>query len=365
MAGSFDGTTLRIYVDGAEVGTGTPNTGTIAYGLQFDDLELGNYLATDVCGYTYGFPGDLDQVSIYGKALTADEVAMLAKGDQPAPPALPGPPPVPKAPTPLPGRSLGPKVEGIEVTQATQTFDQPRSLTYTGVPLIKHKKTVVRVFADLVGPEAVGGPGARPPMGMALFATDGAGRALPGSPLFPEWAPSTATMSRGDDFLTEAERNSETSAFTFTLPDAWTLGTVNVEARALGSGLCIEAACGTTASRNALRRVVPRPAAGVRGEPPRAARGPPRGRRPERDRHRDQRRQAPTRADLPEAPRALAAELPLSSTSRTTRGLAALPGHALRQRTPRSGRRRTPTTRASAARAWPRSGCSRSAPTPA
>ncbi len=236
-------------VDGAEVGTGTPNTGTIAYGLQFDDLELGNYLATDVCGYTYGFPGDLDQVSIYGKALTADEVAMLAKGDQPAPPALPGPPPVPKAPTPLPGRSLGPKVEGIEVTQATQTFDQPRSLTYTGVPLIKHKKTVVRVFADLVGPEAVGGPGARPPMGMALFATDGAGRALPGSPLFPEWAPSTATMSRGDDFLTEAERNSETSAFTFTLPDAWTLGTVNVEARALGSGLCIEAACGTTASR--------------------------------------------------------------------------------------------------------------------
>ena len=61
-------------------------------------------------------------------------------------------------------------------------------------------------------------------MGMALFVTDGAGRALPGSPLFPEWAPSTATMSRGDGFLTEAERNSETSAFTFMLPDAWTLG---------------------------------------------------------------------------------------------------------------------------------------------
>ena len=49
--------------------------------------------------------------------------------------------------------TLAARVEGIEVTQAVQTTDQPR-LRPADVALVKHKKTVVRVFADFVGLEA-------------------------------------------------------------------------------------------------------------------------------------------------------------------------------------------------------------------
>jgi hypothetical protein len=255
VTGTYDGANLRIYVDGAEVGTGTPNASTIQYGLQFEDFNLGSYPAIDVCGFDYVFPGEIDQVSVYRRALAAAEVAELARGDQTAPPSLPtqpdpGPePPPPPDLGPQPGRSLVPKVEGIEVTQAVQTFDQPRYSTYNGVALVKNKKTVVRVFADLAGPEAPGGPGSRPPMGIALTGTNAAGQAQPGGVLIPEWAPSTATMSRGDGFLTTPERNSETSAFTFVLPDSWTQGSLNLEARALGTGLCLREECGGIPSR--------------------------------------------------------------------------------------------------------------------
>src|SRR5215210_2073146 len=248
IAGTYDGANLRIYVDGTEVGTGTPNASTIQYGLQFEDFNLGSYPAIDVCGFDYMFPGEIDQVSVYRRALETAEIAELARGDQPTPPSLPtrpdpGPePPPPPDTRPQPGRSFGPKVEGIEVTQAVQTFDQPRYLTYNGVALVMNKKTVVRVFADLVGPSGPGAP-ARPPMGMALFVTDPSGRGKPGSALLPECVPSTATLSLNDGFLTTPERDSATSAFTFTLPDAWTQGPLNLEARALGSELCLREEC--------------------------------------------------------------------------------------------------------------------------
>jgi hypothetical protein len=50
----------------------------------------------------------------------------------------------------LQGR-LAVRIEGMEVTQAVQTYDQPRSRRYNGVALVRGKKTVVRVFADLIG----------------------------------------------------------------------------------------------------------------------------------------------------------------------------------------------------------------------
>jgi concanavalin A-like lectin/glucanase superfamily protein len=269
VAGTYDGANLRIYVDGAEVGTGTPNASTIQYGLQFEDFNLGSYPGIDVCGFDYMFPGEIDQVSIYRRALEAAELAELARGDEAAPPSLPTrpdpgvePPPPPDL-GPQPGRSLAPKVEGIEVTQAVQTFDQPRYSTYNGVALVKNKKTIVRVFADVTGPEAPGGPASRPPMGIALTGTSASGQAMPGGVLIPEWAPSTATLSRSDDFLTTPERDSPTSAFTFVLPDSWTQGSLNLEARAVGTGLCLREDCGGVPSRTLTGIVFrdPRPAA--------------------------------------------------------------------------------------------------------
>ena len=152
---------------------------------------------------------------------------------------------------------LAARVEGIEITQAVQTNEQPQFTTYGGVALVAHKKTVVRVFADFVGREPASGR--RPAFGMALFVTEPSGRAKPGSPIFPEWIPDPADLSLNDLDLTQLERDSAVRAFTFVLPDAWTHEPLRLEARvlgdtasqpaALGSVLCLSTACGATPSR--------------------------------------------------------------------------------------------------------------------
>jgi hypothetical protein len=69
--GTFDGAVVRMYVDGVEVGSGMPRLGGIGYGLSdTDDLLVGRYAGCG--GLEYG--GDVDEVRIYGRALTADEV---------------------------------------------------------------------------------------------------------------------------------------------------------------------------------------------------------------------------------------------------------------------------------------------------
>lgn len=68
--GTYDGVTLRVYVDGVEAGTfttsDTPDTGT-------RDLFIGQHSS----GYTT-WDGDVDQVYIWNNDLTAGEVAALA-----------------------------------------------------------------------------------------------------------------------------------------------------------------------------------------------------------------------------------------------------------------------------------------------
>jgi Concanavalin A-like lectin/glucanases superfamily len=70
-AGTFDGETVRLFIDGVQVGSGTPS-----------DLELGYDLATSDDGYMgqYGgtcdlrMTGDLDEVQIWRRALPIDEI---------------------------------------------------------------------------------------------------------------------------------------------------------------------------------------------------------------------------------------------------------------------------------------------------
>jgi hypothetical protein len=75
ITGTYDGAAVRLYVDGAEVGAGTPTGAVIGY--PGGDLFIGSYRAT--AGYR--FSGDIDEVRIHDVALTADEVADL--GDCP------------------------------------------------------------------------------------------------------------------------------------------------------------------------------------------------------------------------------------------------------------------------------------------
>ena len=71
VVGTFDGSTVRLYVDGKEVGTGTPNATPIDYGLPTSsDLIIGNYAGCS----GLDFSGKIDEVHVFNRALGAQEI---------------------------------------------------------------------------------------------------------------------------------------------------------------------------------------------------------------------------------------------------------------------------------------------------
>lgn len=77
LVGTYDLKTVRLYVDGVQVGTGTPHTAPIAY-ASFTNKNL--YIGGFICGETSSHIGDLDEVRIWDKALTRTEVRARYKG---------------------------------------------------------------------------------------------------------------------------------------------------------------------------------------------------------------------------------------------------------------------------------------------
>ncbi len=77
--GTYDGATVRLYVGGIEVGSGTDAwLADIGYDLEHSDLHLGAYVTSaDHCGYDFRFQGDVDEVQVYGRALSAEEIAVI------------------------------------------------------------------------------------------------------------------------------------------------------------------------------------------------------------------------------------------------------------------------------------------------
>jgi Concanavalin A-like lectin/glucanases superfamily/Thrombospondin type 3 repeat len=85
VAGTFDGATVRLYVDGAEVGNGTP-----AASIEYDvigprDFTIGSYPIRQCPG---SYRGQIDEVRVYRRALNAAEVRQLANAPGPEPPVL-------------------------------------------------------------------------------------------------------------------------------------------------------------------------------------------------------------------------------------------------------------------------------------
>lgn len=63
VVGTYDGSTVRLYVDGRQVGTGTPSTTTIDYGLpDSNQFAMGDYLGP--CPNAMGFVGDMAGVAV-------------------------------------------------------------------------------------------------------------------------------------------------------------------------------------------------------------------------------------------------------------------------------------------------------------
>jgi hypothetical protein len=74
VIGTFDGSTVRLFVDGQQVGSGTPDSSPIGYGLvTSNDLLIGNYTG---CPGGLDFPGKIDEVKIFNRALGDNEIKL-------------------------------------------------------------------------------------------------------------------------------------------------------------------------------------------------------------------------------------------------------------------------------------------------
>lgn len=77
VMGTYDGSFVRLYVDGTEAGTGTAATGPILYGTDWNngDLFIGAFRAPDPSGGAQiAYPGQIDQLQLYSRALTFFEM---------------------------------------------------------------------------------------------------------------------------------------------------------------------------------------------------------------------------------------------------------------------------------------------------
>lgn len=87
-AGTFDGTAVRLYVDGTLAGE-APASGSVGYGLSANDnFIIGNSADPTACIEQTQFAGDVDEVRVYGRALTATEIGRMAADLGPAAPDL-------------------------------------------------------------------------------------------------------------------------------------------------------------------------------------------------------------------------------------------------------------------------------------
>jgi hypothetical protein len=76
VVGTYDGAMVRLFVDGTEIGEGTPASFDIGYDMPLsNDLFIGSYNGD------FGFDGLIDEVSIFNRALSAAEVLARFNGD--------------------------------------------------------------------------------------------------------------------------------------------------------------------------------------------------------------------------------------------------------------------------------------------
>jgi hypothetical protein len=135
VVGAYDGSRVRLWVDGAQVGDGTPATVSIAYGVGSKGVYIGTYRGS--C--ELGFKGDIDDVLVWDGA------------PQPPDPTIPVIPPTPGTPTtlPIPGGGAAPGGGGSSSQQhAGQRTCMRVGLSRRTVPVGKRTRVVATVRRD-------------------------------------------------------------------------------------------------------------------------------------------------------------------------------------------------------------------------
>lgn len=70
VVGTYDGSSVRLYIDGKQIGDGTPLSGPIGYALPDNDLFFGSY---PTCG-GLNFAGSIDEPTVWSRAFSGFEV---------------------------------------------------------------------------------------------------------------------------------------------------------------------------------------------------------------------------------------------------------------------------------------------------
>ena len=117
-----DGTAVRLYVDGKQIGNGTPAAGPLAYGLPTgNDLFIGHY---DGCP-NLDFTGTIDEPQVWNGAFTSSDVATSYANLLELRAGAPAAPPAPQSPFAPPQAVLQP----VSSSQSTST---PGLISLTG-----------------------------------------------------------------------------------------------------------------------------------------------------------------------------------------------------------------------------------------
>jgi hypothetical protein len=129
VAGTYDGATVRLYVDGTQVGTGTPTTIPIGYGLPNPSGLLGSFGGT--CNPELAYGGDLDEPRVWQRALSGQEIAAsVAMGDAST-------------------ATLGQSVDSAQAVTFTKTFSDGDAVISTESSTGTEKITSVKLVALL------------------------------------------------------------------------------------------------------------------------------------------------------------------------------------------------------------------------
>jgi hypothetical protein len=178
VVGTYDGSAVRLYVDGNLVGSPMPSSGaSIDYAVDDSDLSIGDF---EPCS-GFSFTGDVDEARVYNGALSSAQVAELSSSTATTPPELPTTtttttttttpsttPPSTTTVTPPPSAALttvastikgaSPILSAVGTTNATQlsysingsstaAISVPASLPYTQLILPRGGSTTVKLNA--------------------------------------------------------------------------------------------------------------------------------------------------------------------------------------------------------------------------
>ena len=223
VAGTFDGSNVRFYVDGNQIGPAMPASG-ISYEAPIGDspFYVDGYPPQATCAGSSDFPGSIDEVRVYSRALSPTELGRLAAAPGPAAPDLvpdgaggsPPPAPTPVGPTPGPvSLSLG------TVGGTAKTGYNVLHLN-TGGPVLETKLKINGSTAFNINPNApyVGltlGAGTHTVTATAIGANGSTATSTTtvttpsGSFRRPAWMPEVATASSEVALFTEAIHNQE------------------------------------------------------------------------------------------------------------------------------------------------------------